>query len=200
MKASVLILAALFCFGRSVAQGGTPPASPITLTPSSVQNLTVPGFGSMGMTQCDKAGNLYFHAVKQPNDSLIEARGAPFAQTEDAVYLLTGDEIVVLSPAGSTVRKIPVKMTDGGYTPLDVYADGRTVAVTYFKPAKQGPPGAELQPPSARFALFDGFTGERLRVYDPAAELGNNMVCYGDGGFEFLRVKEGLVQIITAHP
>ena len=61
-------------FVTIAASGGAQesnPAPPIILHAASSNLLAMPTFGSFGNAQCDSKGNLYFHAARTINDSLI---------------------------------------------------------------------------------------------------------------------------------
>ena len=110
-------------------------------------------------------------------------------------YMLSGDDILVLSATEGLVKTMPMAAPEEGYRPLNISVAGGRLLVTFIKGQDRKPPIPVL------YKLLDASTGEEIRTYKPAAQLGNNLVCFSKEGFTFLRVEAGgKLKLINAKP
>jgi hypothetical protein len=111
-------------------------------------------------------------------------------------YILSGDQVLVFSPVEGLVNTMHILPPEEGYRPLNISAVGGRLLVAFIKSQDRKPPIPVL------YKLVDATTGEEIRTYRPAPELGNNMVCFSKEGFTFLRVEvgKGRVKLISAKP
>lgn len=115
------------------------------------------------------------------------------AQGEDGmIYLLEGDRVAVLTPAGTLQREIKLTAPRPGFTPAQLYLHGRQLVVGF---AHADGPGKVV---TMLFALLDPSTGEVIRLYEPSTELGSGLVCFSDEGLVFMKFENRHVKLITA--
>ena len=107
------------------------------------------------------------------------------------VYLLTSDQVVVISPSGGILRKISFAKPEAGYSAVRLqYSDGLLV-ISFAKPAKP-----EVM---YRYSVLDALDGSPFGLYEPTEETGNSNVCFSrHDGFSFLPVKNGRVTLVIA--
>lgn len=123
------------------------------------------------------------------------AAQAPALEGEDRlIYLLELDKVVLVSQAGKKIREITLDPPEPDFRPYKMYLSGRRLVVAF---SKNSPAPAKVV---ARYALFDTSSGERLRLYQPDPELGNNLLCFSSEGFTFYRVEHGNIKLVTARP
>jgi hypothetical protein len=130
-------------------------------------------------------------AVKYALDRVADAAAAE--ADNGYIYLLDPERVVVLSQSGEIVKRFQLHPPDTDFRPYNLYLDGRRLVVAFYKTNSQGPL-------VSRFAVLDATTGEQLRMYEPAPELGNNLVCFADNTFTFYRVQHRRVNLAFATP
>lgn len=147
----------------------------------------------------DQSGRLVRDSLRPANQEVLERAktrvpDAGAAQASDGqTYILQGNSIIVLSPDGERVKELSVPSPGEGYVAGDVFAEGAFLCIKYRKQVKN-------QPLVAEYALLDRNSGELIRYYVPSSELGNNLVCFSDEGFTFLRYENHRVKLLSAKP
>jgi hypothetical protein len=104
---------------------------------------------------------------------------------QDGNLYLLGTRIVALSPNGDVVSTIRLHDEDG-YSPRHIFAVPEGLAVEFSRPGKDG--FVEIL-----MHVYDPLSGELLRRYRFAKDVGNSFLCPADGGFLFFGVKQGRV-------
>lgn len=119
---------------------------------------------------------------------------AAAGQAEDGlIYLLQGNQILVISQTGEVTKKLKVGVPEEGFRPYNLYVAGGRISVSFAK-VSENPRGKII----AMYALLDRSTGDQLRLYKPSPELGNHMVCFSDDGFAFLGMDKAGLKLIRA--
>lgn len=110
-------------------------------------------------------------------------------------YLLGGNEIVVVSPAGEVSRHIPFHNPDPKAVPTSIRLSQGLVSITLSKVGKDG----WIEP---RFLVLDDYTGDFYGYYTPSKDLGNEPLCFSrKTGYTFLKTAEdGKTQEILQAP
>jgi hypothetical protein len=112
---------------------------------------------------------------------------------DGSIYILEPDKILVLSQAVRVIKKIKLEPPEPDYRAYQMYLSGGRLEVSY----QNTKASSRLEP---LYVLLDASTGKRLRVYKPAPELGNNLLCFSDEGFTFYRTEHGQIKLVTARP
>jgi hypothetical protein len=107
------------------------------------------------------------------------------------LYMIVGDEILVISQGGEVVRELIPDKPSPKYVMEHIQAAKGKVAIWFFIPER----GKRA---TVRLAIVDPESGDILRVYEPDEELGNNAVCFTGDAFTFFRVRDGYVHLLTA--
>lgn len=137
--------------------------------------------------------------LNQPSDETLKSiagRGAKTsaAQAEDgATYLLEADRVAVLSREGNLEREFKLTPPEFGYVPDLLYMHGRQLVIGFYL---SGGFGKAVK--GSRYELLDPSSGEIMRIYEPAPELGNNLVCFSDDGLTFMKIENRVVKVLSA--
>jgi hypothetical protein len=84
-----------------------------------------------------------------------------------------------------------------GYRPVNILAAEGQLAISFFKRPEKDSSSPML---TSMYEVIDPSSGEILRVYQPAAELGNNLVCFSKDGFTFMKYEHRRVKLLIAKP
>lgn len=152
----------------------------------------------------DASGRLRHQTSQQSAKSITEdikanswtlfAAAAALAENGHG-YLLSGDDILEISPTEGLINRFHLNPPDEGYGPMNIFAISGRLLVSFIKHQKQWPL-------PVLYEFLDASTGELIHKYKPAEEMGNNLVCFSKEGFTFLRVdvKKGKLKLINAKP
>jgi hypothetical protein len=152
--------------------------------------------GRSYFAEFDSSGKLVRKFVEKEN-SEVDLRGwvggdTPAIEGEDgSIYILEPDKVLVLSQAARITRKIKLEPPEPDYRPYQMYLSKGRLEVSYSD-ARKSP---RLEP---LYVLLDVSTGRQLRVYKPASELGNHLLCFSDKGFTFYRTEHGQIKLVIA--
>ncbi len=144
----------------------------------------------------DSSGTLVRKTIDKAysKDASHWAGDASALEGEDGlIYILQLDKVLVLSQTAERVKEIKFDSTDPDYIPGKMYLSGTRLAVQFYKRPEKTP--SKVIP---RYAIFDTSSGALLHQYEPAAELGNNLLCYSSDGFTFYRIEQGRIKLVTA--
>ncbi len=98
-----------------------------------------------------------------------------------------------ISAAGQIERELKLPPPGEGFKPTALRIDG-TQAVVEFSRQPQGNQNVE-----ERYVVYDLYSGERLREYQPAAHVTGSFACYDPRGeFTFITVRSGRDAILKA--
>jgi hypothetical protein len=147
----------------------------------------------------DQSGRLVRDSLSSATHAEIEqvkshVADAGASQSEDGqTYVLQGESILAVSSTGEMLKKFKVPSPGDGYLASNVFAAGAFLCVKYRKLIANGPFAAE-------YVLLDRMSGKVLRYYVPNSELGNNLLCFSEEGFTFLRYENHRVRLLFAKP
>ena len=122
------------------------------------------------------------------------ADGAASAGKDGNLYVLSSQEVVVVSQSGEILRHLPFEKPNSDYSASRVSVSGGLVSIWFAKPGEDHRISFEL-------LVLDAVSGEEFGRYSVGKELGHAMpVCFSrQDGFTFLGgITEGKVKLITA--
>jgi hypothetical protein len=132
------------------------------------------------------------------NESGTWAASSAAAEADDGRnYLLSGNDVIVLSADGDVIKKIHLDPPAKNYRPINIFTAGGVMAVAFFKPPEKGEETGRGF--LAMYQTFDRYTGEALKLYKPSPDLGNNAVCFTKQGFTFLTVQKKHLKLVGAN-
>ena len=155
--------------------------------------------GHAYLAEFESSGKLLRLSLNNVSDELLKSVENWGAKTETAqgedgrTYLLLEDRVVVLSPGGEVERELKLTPPESGYRPDLMYMHGGQLIIGFYLLGGAGKP---IQ--GVRFELLEPSSGEILRTFEGAPELGNNLVCFSDEGLTFMRFEHGKVKLINA--
>lgn len=109
-------------------------------------------------------------------------------------YFVDQTEILVVSPGGDTVRRLPFTNPYYGSAPTAIQISQGMLSIMLSKVDKDG----RVEP---RYLLLNSLTGDVEGYYQPSDELGNEMLCFSrTSGFTFLHRTDGGngLEVLTA--
>jgi hypothetical protein len=122
-------------------------------------------------------------------DPAMQAMRHSLARQDGNLYLL-GTRIIVLSANGEVVRTIRLHNEDG-YSPKHIFAVPEGLAVELSRAGKDG--FVEIL-----MHVYNPQSGELVRRYAFAKDVGNSFLCPADGGFLFYGIRQGRVAFSLA--
>ncbi|MGC2743178.1 MAG: hypothetical protein WA672_08315 [Candidatus Angelobacter sp.] len=143
------------------------------------------------------SGKLLELSLEKASSDVLKSVAGRAAKTEASqskdgtTFLLEADRIVVLSPAGQVERTIKLTPPEPGYLSDQLYMHRGQLVVGFYHIEDGGRP-------KVRYELMNPWTGEIIRIYQAAAELGNNLVCFSDEGLSFMKEEKGHVKLMNA--
>jgi hypothetical protein len=129
-----------------------------------------------------------------PNNVVAETGTRPYEGNaifgdDKNLYSLHADGVVVMSQAGTILRRLPIKKPAPEYSATNLVVSGGYLSIWLQKTRDNGAI-------AYKFLILDVNTGEPLAVYEPGNELGNTPVCFSrKDGFTFYRVRDGRVNL-----
>lgn len=159
--------------------------------------------GKSYLGKFDPAGKLIRESFDNASDLAANEAGtwaasAAAAEADDGRnYLLSGNDVVVLSATGDILKKIHLDPPAKDYRAVNIFTAGGIMAVAFFKPPEKGEETGRGF--LAMYQTFDRYTGEELKLYKPSPELGNNAVCFTKQGFTFLTVQKKHLRLVGAN-
>ncbi len=155
--------------------------------------------GHSYLAEFASSGKLLRLSLNKASDDVLKSVAQRGAKTEAAqgqdgmTYLLAADRVIALSQAGSVDREIKLSPPEPGFSPDVLYIHDRRLVVGFLLSVGPGQPVKR-----ALFQLLDPSSGEVLRTFEPAPEVGNNLVCFSDEGFTFLKVDNRQLKLVNA--
>jgi hypothetical protein len=144
----------------------------------------------------DASGKLVRKTADKTSDGSSAAdryKDASAAQSNDGtLYVLAENSVLVMSPTGQLIRKIKFRLPELGFEAHQLYVAGRRIVVGFQKA------NYDAHTLTTLYGLLGATSGEQLRLYQPSPEIGNNMVCFSNDGFTFLKVENRHSVLVTA--
>jgi len=107
------------------------------------------------------------------------------------VYVLTGNEVLVISPSGKLRREIKFTKPSPEFSPVTVQYSEGWLAISFAKPGK-----SEVL---FQYLVVNASDGDPLGIYEPTEETGNDNVCFSrHDGFLFSKFEQNRVVLVTA--
>jgi hypothetical protein len=107
------------------------------------------------------------------------------------VYLLTPDEVLVISASGAIQKRISFTKPAPEFSAVALQYSEGLIAISFVK---QGKTEAIFQ-----YLVMNASNGEPLGLYEPTEETGNNNVCFSRReGFVFVIVRNDRLNMVTA--
>lgn len=143
----------------------------------------------------DASGRLVKNLEATGKVGIGEYAGTAATRGKDGyTYFVDQTEILVVSPGGDTVRRLPFTNPYYGSAPTAIQISQGMLSIMLSKVDKDG----RVEP---RYLLLNSLTGDVEGYYQPSDELGNEMVCFSrSSGYTFLHRTDGgnALEILTA--